>query len=96
MIHEIKILPEYFEEKLKDNKRWELRIADRPYEPGDMLILREWTPAGYTGRYVEERITTVYKHLNGIMPGYVMMSTRGMKEEDEDRYISILGDQSDE
>ena len=39
-IHELKIWPNYFEEE----KDWEIRNNDRDFEPGDILVLREYYP----------------------------------------------------
>ena len=44
MIHELKILPEYFEAVASGEKTFELRKDDREprFEVGHALILREW------------------------------------------------------
>ena len=52
MLHELKILPEYFEEVLKGNKRFELRKDDRGYCVGDFLTLHEFENGEYTGRHI--------------------------------------------
>ena len=41
-IHEVKILPEYFDAVEKGVKTWEYRFNDRNYAVGDVLILHEW------------------------------------------------------
>lgn len=41
-IHELKILPQYFEEVLKGNKTFEIRKNDRDFKIRDILILKEW------------------------------------------------------
>ena len=51
-IHDLKILPEYFEAFKKQKKRFELRKDDRDYKVGDWICLREWDKdLGYTGEY---------------------------------------------
>lgn len=40
-IHELKILPEYFEAVVSGNKRFEIRKDDRNYKKGDILRLNE-------------------------------------------------------
>lgn len=45
-MHELKILPEYFEKVLDGSKTFELRKDDRGFNVGDILILREYIP-GY-------------------------------------------------
>lgn len=76
-IHELKILPQYFEKVLDGSKTFELRKNDRGYEVGDILILKEFNVGaidhtksepvviqeeGYTGREIKKRITYI---LNG-------------------------------
>ena len=41
MIHDLKILPEYFVEVVRGNKTFEVRKDDRPFNVGDELILYE-------------------------------------------------------
>lgn len=54
MIHELKILPEFFEAVESGKKTAEIRRDDRKYAAGDELTFREFVPegsgGGYTGR----------------------------------------------
>lgn len=43
-IHELKILPEYFEPIESGKKKFEVRINVRDYQVGDTLILRCYHP----------------------------------------------------
>lgn len=43
MMHKLKILPQYFEDKLQGMKKWEVRKNDRPFKAGDTLQLEEWS-----------------------------------------------------
>lgn len=80
MRHEIKILPEYFEDKIEGIKDWEIRFNDRDYQVGDILIEQEWSEdTSWTGRCMEEEIKAVYKNLPFVKEGYVVLSTRQMK-----------------
>lgn len=58
---EKKTLPEFFEEVLKGNKKFDLRLADFKVKKGDILVLREWDPKAekYTGRVIEKKISFV-------------------------------------
>lgn len=75
-IHELKILPEYFEKVLDGSKTFELRKDDRGFKVGDILILREykseliyenefgeerWGNPHYTGREIKKTISYIYK-----------------------------------
>lgn len=42
MVHHLKILPEYFEAHRNGTKTDELRVDDRNYAVGDVLVLEEW------------------------------------------------------
>lgn len=60
MIHDLKILPQYFEDVKSCKKNFELRKNDRDFEVGDTLILREWN-GKYTGRFIKRKIKYIYK-----------------------------------
>jgi len=49
MIHELKILPEYFEDVISGRKTFEIRKNDRPFKKGDLLALNEHDGKSYTG-----------------------------------------------
>ncbi len=66
MIHELKILPQYFERVKDGTKTFEIRENDRGFQPGDMVILKEWDdtviekseewgPSGQTDHWREAR-----------------------------------------
>lgn len=80
MQHELKILPEYYEAKLRGLKPWELRKDDRNFEVGDTLREREFlddlltSRPCYTGRELVERITYILRGHEGLSPGYCLMS----------------------
>lgn len=65
--HELKIWPQWFEAVAEGRKRAEYRVADRQFEVGDALWLREYVPrslpasreAYYTGRELWVQITHV-------------------------------------
>ena len=46
MIHELKILPEYYNAVKSGKKKFELRKGDRGFAEGDSLRLNKWTPNG--------------------------------------------------
>lgn len=59
---EKKVLSEYFEKILNDDKNFELRLADWECMEGDILVLREIDEERtYTGREIEKQVTYVFK-----------------------------------
>lgn len=44
MIHELKIWPQYYCRVADGSKTFELRKNDRGFQPGDIVVLREWEP----------------------------------------------------
>lgn len=81
MTHELKTWPEFFNPVWDRQKSAELRRADRPFQVGDMVILREYDPRGlYTGRVVDTVITHVVRDAEpfGLMPDFVMFSFRAL------------------
>lgn len=85
MVHELKCWPPYFEDVLTGRKTFEARsIADRRFEIGDTLLLREYDGSlrqrepktdGYTGRTCERVVTYVMGDGDyGIQPGHVVMA----------------------
>ena len=61
MIHYKKVLPEYFEDLASGKKKFELRPADWECKVGDVLILREYSGGGYTGRELRKTVSYVLK-----------------------------------
>lgn len=55
--HNLKILPEYFEAVINDEKTFEIRKNDRNFIVGDIAVLKEFENGSYTGRFVEAEIT---------------------------------------
>lgn len=61
-----KVLPDYFQDILDGKKKYELRLNDFEIEPGDILILEEWTSSDpktrqATGRVLEKQVTYLRK-----------------------------------
>lgn len=62
--HELKTHPVFFDPVFLGQKNFEVRVNDRGYRSGDILILKEYDPETeqYTGRQVSRRVTYL---LNG-------------------------------
>jgi len=71
MKHDLKIWPQYFYHVANGTNTFELRENDRGFQPGDLVVLREWDPAtqteddplgsyevpkGYTGNFVTFKV----------------------------------------
>lgn len=85
--HVLKCWPEPFMGIVSGDKVHEFRVDDRGFEVGDVLVLREWTPAWlkdepdhfyggtFTGHQVRRRVTYLSRGPDfGIPKGYVVMS----------------------
>jgi Domain of unknown function (DUF3850) len=61
MTHELKTWPEYFRAIVSGRKTFEVRKADRLFEVGDLLALKEYDPETqkYTGKLITKEITYI-------------------------------------
>lgn len=78
MIHELKILPEYFSAVKNGAKKFECRINDRDYRVGDILHLREWQ-IKYTGNDIKAQVTYILSDEQFTKPNMVIMSIEVIK-----------------
>ena len=71
-VHELKILPQWFEDIKTGKKKFELRKADRDFKVGDYLYLREFENGEYTGRNCYVVIKYIFKGTGeyGLSEGY--------------------------
>ena len=69
--HDLKILPEYFDDVQSGRKKFGLRKNDRNYQAGDIFVLREWN-GNYTGTFYIGSIGHVLEGCieHGLIPGY--------------------------
>jgi ASC-1-like (ASCH) protein len=60
---EKRIWPQFFELVRSGKKNVELRVADFDVKPGDVIVLREWSPEikDYTGREIRKKVSFVNK-----------------------------------
>lgn len=74
MIHQLKILPEYFVEVfIKKTKLFEIRKDDRNIQIDDVVVLKEWDSChGYTGRSGKVIVKYIMHscHQHGLRKGY--------------------------
>ncbi|UED78100.1 DUF3850 domain-containing protein [Brevibacillus sp. DP1.3A] len=76
MIHDLKTWPEHFRDVRAGIKTAELRLNDRNYQPGDVLVLREYDPQEdeYTGEVETRRVSHILASDNWLQPNVVMIS----------------------
>ncbi len=58
---EKKILPEYFEAVIRDEKHFEIRKDEDNLHVGDAIILKEFDGKNFTGREAEEALKKMNK-----------------------------------
>lgn len=80
-IHELKILPEYFEAVVSGNKRFEIRKNDRNYKKGDILSLNEYQDGQYTGDVYVAEITYITNYAQ--QDGYIVLGIKGKQVTNE-------------
>lgn len=73
MVHELKTLPEYFQEIIYGRKTFEVRYNDRNFRVGDTLLLREWENGSYTGKAIERKVTYILDNSDYVKEGFVIM-----------------------
>ena len=75
VIHELKILPVYFDAVKSGKKTFEIRDnQDRGFQKGDVVLLKEFNPRenNFTGRHLRKVITYVTNYQQ--QPGFVVFS----------------------
>lgn len=91
-IHELKILPQYFEDVKCGHKTFELRKDDREFQTGDILMLKEFnqnkkyktineTETNFSGKKVLRQIKYILKDIEGLNKNYAIL---GIKPIDKD------------
>lgn len=76
MIHELKILPEYFEAVISGKKQFEVRKFDRPFHVGDLLALNEFYNGQYTGRSCLVYIDYMLSDTEYVKKDYVILGIK--------------------
>lgn len=73
-IHELKILPEYYQAVIDGLQIFEIRYNDRNYRVGDVLVLKEWDGENgmYTGRECKKQVMYITNYAQ--QDGYVVMA----------------------
>lgn len=78
-IHNLKILPKYFEAQILGIKQFEVRKNDRDFEVGDILLLQEYVNNCYTGNLAAVKITFILDDFVGLKENYVVLGTERLQ-----------------
>ena len=79
MTHELKTWPRYYQRVMDGDKTFEVRAADRDFQIGDFLTLKEYDPdtSKYSGRCLSAIVTYILHGGNfGIESGFCVMSIK--------------------
>lgn len=76
MEHELKTWPDEYQAVVRGDKRFELRVNDRGFKVGDVLVLREFGPYSerYTGSLIRCKVTYILTRGFGLPDGLCIMS----------------------
>ena len=74
-IHDLKIDPEYFDDVITGEKRFEVRKNDRGFKKGDLLNLQEYDreKKEYTGRKTLIPVRYILDNQEYLREGYVIL-----------------------
>lgn len=85
-IHELKILPEFFNAVQQGDKKFEIRKNDRNFHRGDILRLKEWAGDRYTGNQIDVLVKYIlYSWTGGLQDGYCVMSIEPIGGNEHDK-----------
>lgn len=75
-VHELKVWPQFFRPLVTGERTFELRLDDRGYQAGDVLVLREWDPTTkrFPGYSVARRVIHVQRLHDLGFPRWVGLS----------------------
>lgn len=78
MIHELKILPNYFADVISGKKTFEIRKNDRFFQEGDLLALNEFNAEKkqYTGNSCLVYIDYILNNTEYCKEGFVVMAIK--------------------
>jgi hypothetical protein len=73
--HALKTKPPYYQAVVAGVKTFEVRLNDRCFDVGDVLVLQEWEGT-YSGREIEVTVSYVLGDPDYVKPGYVILGFR--------------------
>lgn len=82
-IHCLKVTPEFFPALVCGDKTFEVRLNDRDFNVGDLLVLQEWDQT-YTREAVTKQVTYVlHGGRFGLQEGHVVMGLKDFQSAKE-------------
>lgn len=72
-VHKLKIKPKYFNDVISNKKRFEVRLNDRNFEIGDLIVLEEFKDDRYTNRFINCEITYILDDQEYLKENYVIL-----------------------
>lgn len=75
-VHNLKVWSEYFDDVLSGRKPFEVRLNDRDYHEGDLLVLWEWNRrrGRATGSRFVAKVGYVLSGFRGLRTGWVVFA----------------------
>lgn len=74
-VHELKTIQPFFDDVARGIKTFEIRLNDRGFQAGDILLLREWDEDAdkFGQRIVVRTVAYVLQDERFLQPGYCCM-----------------------
>lgn len=90
-IHRLKTEQQQFLKHLCGLKPYEIRLNDRNYQVGDILILQEYIASldYYTGQYIECIVSDVFDNARYLNAGYVLLVIKYIEEIKEGGELNV-------
>ena len=90
-MHQLKILPKYFEDVQAGKKNFEIRETDRDFKVGDILVLKEYENGKYTGRIVKRKVNYILygdkPFTLGLAKGYCILGLEDKTKSEEEEQM---------
>lgn len=85
MVHQLKILPKWFEDVQTNKKNFEIRKNDRNFKVRDILVLKEYGNGTYTGRKVKRKVNYILygDGTLGLSKDYCILGLEGIAESED-------------
>lgn len=89
-IHELKTVQPFFGDLSFNGKNFEIRKNDRDFYPGDILILREWSPGQgrYVGGICVRKVVYILRTCEGLQDGWCCMTIKRVPDSIRKKILS--------